>query len=152
MPPPRGRGAKSVALTAAETLHEALFQPWTRQDATPAFRWDPAEDVRYALRADYPSCNKSTTQHGANRLAALGLAALTAVPVQRGARVGCRRWAEHSNATNSPSSGLSGEIPRALPRSGHCSAIRVWRKDNRRSRILASWRFAGRAGSVWANL
>jgi hypothetical protein len=86
-PPPRGRGAKSVALTAAETLHEALFQPWTRQDATPAFRWDPAEDVRYALRADDPSGDKSTTQHGANRLAALGLAALTAVPVQRGARV-----------------------------------------------------------------
>jgi hypothetical protein len=54
-------------------LHEALFEPWTRQDPTPAFRWDPAEDVRYALRADDPSGQKSTTQHGANRLAALGL-------------------------------------------------------------------------------
>src|SRR5262249_19522827 len=51
-PPPRGRGKKAVTLTAAETLHEALFEPWTRRDPTPAFRWDPAEDVRYALRAD----------------------------------------------------------------------------------------------------
>ena len=86
-PPPRGRGKKAVTLTAAETLHEALFEPWSRHDPTPAFRWDPAEDVRYALRADDPSNEKSTTQHGANRLAALGLAALTATPVQRGRRV-----------------------------------------------------------------
>lgn len=86
-PPPRGRGKKAVTLTAAETLHEALFEPWIRQDPTPAFRWDPAEDVRYALRADDPSSEKSTTQHGANRLAALGLAVLTATPVQCGQRV-----------------------------------------------------------------
>lgn len=86
-PPPRGRGRKVVTLSAAEALHEALFEPWMRQDPTPAFRWDPAEDVRYALRADDPSAEKSTTQHGANRLAALGLPVLTAVPVQRGQRV-----------------------------------------------------------------
>jgi hypothetical protein len=86
-PPPRGRSKKAVTLTAAETLHEALFKPWTRHDPTPAFRWDPAEDVRYALRADDPSGEKSTTQHGANRLAALGLPALTVTPVQRGPRV-----------------------------------------------------------------
>jgi hypothetical protein len=86
-PPPRGRGRNAVALTAAETLHEALFEPWARRDPTPGFRWDPAEDVRYALRADDPSGEKSTTQHGANRLAALGLPILTVVPVQRGARV-----------------------------------------------------------------
>lgn len=85
--PSRGRGKKAVTLTAAEALHEALFQPWTRQDPTPAFRWDPAEDVRYALLADDPSGQKSTTQHGANRLAALGLPALTVAPAQRGARV-----------------------------------------------------------------
>jgi hypothetical protein len=85
-PPPRGRGRKVVTLTAAEALHEALFQPWTRQDPTPAFRWDPAEDVRYALRADDPSGEKPT-QHGANRLAALGLSVLTVTPAQRGKRV-----------------------------------------------------------------
>jgi hypothetical protein len=86
-PPPRGRGRKAVTLSAAETLHEALFEPWTRQDPTPAFRWDPAEDVRYALQANDPSGEKSTTQHGANRLAALGLPLLTVVPSQRGERV-----------------------------------------------------------------
>jgi hypothetical protein len=86
-PPPRGRGRNAVRLTAAGALHEALFQTWTRQDPTPAFRWDPAEDVRYALRADDPSGEKSTTQHGANRLAALGLPVLTVTPIQRGRRV-----------------------------------------------------------------
>jgi hypothetical protein len=86
-PPPRGRGKKAIALNATETLQEALFQPWVRQDPTPAFRWDPAEDVRYALQADDPSGEKSTTQHGANRLAALGFATLTATPAQRGQRV-----------------------------------------------------------------
>src|SRR5262245_39483829 len=86
-PPPRGRGRNAVTLTAAEVLHEALFQTWTRQDPTPAFRWDPAEDRRYALRADNPSGEKITTQHGANRLAALGLAVLTVTPTQRGKRV-----------------------------------------------------------------
>lgn len=86
-PPARGRGKSAVTPTAAETLLEALFQPWMRQDPTPAFRWDPAEDVRYALRADDPSGTKSTTQHGANRLAALGLAVLTAAPEMRGGRI-----------------------------------------------------------------
>jgi hypothetical protein len=86
-PPPRGRGKNAVTLSAAETLHEVLFEPWTRQDPTPAFRWDPAEDVRYALRADDPSGQRSTTQHGANRLAAFGLPILTVAPAQRGARI-----------------------------------------------------------------
>ena len=86
-PPPRGRGRSQVKLTAAETRQEALFAAWTRPDPTPAFRWDPAEDVRYALRADDPSGEKSTTQHGANRLAALGLPVLAGAPVQRGDRV-----------------------------------------------------------------
>ncbi|HEY1244716.1 MAG TPA: hypothetical protein VGF29_07780 [Hyphomicrobiaceae bacterium] len=86
-PPVRGRGRSQVRLTAAETLQEALFAPWARQDPTPAFRWDPAEDVRYALRADDPSGDKSTTQHGANRLAALGLPVLAVTPLQRGGRV-----------------------------------------------------------------
>ena len=46
--------------------------------------------LRYALRADDPSGNKSTTQHGANRLAALGLPVLTTTPEQRGERVRLR--------------------------------------------------------------
>jgi hypothetical protein len=86
-PPPRGRGKNRISLTPAETIEEALFFPWTRQDPTAGFRWDPQEDVRYALRASDPSGEKSTTQHGANRLAALELPVLTASPVQRGNRV-----------------------------------------------------------------
>lgn len=86
-PPARGRGKNAVTISAADAVREALFDPWQRADPTPSFRWDPAEDVRYALRADDPSGNKSTTQHGANRLAALGLAMLTATPQQRGKRV-----------------------------------------------------------------
>jgi hypothetical protein len=86
-PPPRGRGRTATHLTAADTMHEALFQPWSRQDPTPGFRWDHAEDVRYALRADDPSGNKATTQHGANRLAVFGLPVLTVTPGRRGARV-----------------------------------------------------------------
>ena len=78
---------RRLRLGAAEILHEVLFQPWSRSDPTPSFRWDLAEDVRYALRADDPSGAKSTTQHGANRLAVLGLPALAAVPERRGGRV-----------------------------------------------------------------
>ena len=67
-------------------MSEALFAPWTRPDATRSFRWDPHEDVRYALRATDPtdSKTKETTQHGANRLAAVGLSVLTVVPRSRG--------------------------------------------------------------------
>lgn len=89
-PPPRGRGKKAAALSAEDCLAEALFAPWARPDPTFAFRWDPAEDVRYALMADDPSSHKTTTQHGANRLAAVGLAALTAVPAARGSRLRLR--------------------------------------------------------------
>ena len=81
------RGPKRNQPTVSETdcLSEALFTPWVRPDATPSFRWDPHEDVRYAHRATDPTNakTKATTQHGANRLAAVGLAALTVVPRRR---------------------------------------------------------------------
>ena len=88
-PPPRGKGRKAVALSASECLAEALFQPWRREDPTFSFRWDPEEDVRYALMAGDPTdpAYKTRTQHGANRLAAVGLAALTLVPEMRAGRV-----------------------------------------------------------------
>ncbi len=87
-PPPRGRGKTAKTLSAAECLAEALFAPWRRQDPTFSFRWDPEEDMRYALMAGDPtdSANKAGTQHGANRLAAVGLAALTLVPETRAGR------------------------------------------------------------------
>lgn len=88
-PPPRGRGKRVVEVTAADCLGEALFATWARQDPTFSFRWDPAEDVRYALMYGDPSnaANKDGAQHGANRLGSIGLSLFTAVPTQRGGQV-----------------------------------------------------------------
>lgn len=88
-PPPRGKGKKAIKLTATECISEALFSSWHRDDPTHGFRWDPEEDVRYALMPGDPTAAayKGGTQHGANRLAALGLATLTVVPQRRGDRV-----------------------------------------------------------------
>lgn len=88
-PPPRGKGKTAVTLSASACLAEALFHPWHRSDPTFSFRWDPEEDVRYALMAGDPTdpAYKTGTQHGANRLAAVGLAALTVVPQTRAGRV-----------------------------------------------------------------
>jgi hypothetical protein len=88
-PPPRRRGKSAVSISASECLAETLFQPWHRNDPTFSFRWDPEEDVRYALMAGDPTdtAYKTGTQHGANRLAAVGLAALTLVPETRAGRV-----------------------------------------------------------------
>ena len=82
IPRERGAGRNKIRISEADCLREALFAPWQRPDATSSFRWDPNEDVRYALRARDPTDakTKETTQHGANRLAATGLSVLTVVP------------------------------------------------------------------------
>ena len=84
----RGSGRNEEFISPAACVTEALFVPWARPDAMPSFRWDPHEDVRYALRAtrrrpDHPEHQGETTQHGANRLTAVGLTALTVVPERR---------------------------------------------------------------------
>ncbi|MEB2344209.1 MAG: hypothetical protein OZ948_05670 [Deltaproteobacteria bacterium] len=62
-------------------IADALFAPWRRDDETDAFRWDPKEDQRYALRFDDPSeAGAAATVHGANRLATLAFASLTCAP------------------------------------------------------------------------
>lgn len=88
-PPVRGRGRQAVQLTPGQTLHEALFEVWQRQDPTPSFRWDPGEDVRYATMGGDPTdpAFKSGTQHGANRLAAVALPVLRLAAQARGTRV-----------------------------------------------------------------
>lgn len=88
-PPDRGKGRTKITVSEKDCLRQALFAPWTRPDATPSFRWDPNEDVRYALRARDPTDarTKETTQHGANRLAAIGLSVLTVAPQSRNGRV-----------------------------------------------------------------
>lgn len=70
-------------LNAPAMIAAALFAPWTREDETDGFRWDPMEDRRYALRFENPSTDAGRTQHGANRLAAIGLPALPGAAVQR---------------------------------------------------------------------
>lgn len=84
-PPDRGRGRQAVVVSAAACLSEALFEPWQRADRTDSFRWDLGEANRYALRAFKPSGDPTatTTQHGANRLAALALPLLPACAVSR---------------------------------------------------------------------
>lgn len=75
----RRRGARK---TEAEHLLHALFEPWRREEVSESFRWDPVADVRYAYRAGNPSNTryKQGTQHGANRLAAVGISVLTVFP------------------------------------------------------------------------
>lgn len=85
IPPKRGFGRNKSEIAETMCLREALFVPWKRLDKTDSFRWDPQEDVRHALRARDPTDQKTkeTTQHGANRLAAIGLSVLTVVPRRR---------------------------------------------------------------------
>ena len=89
MPLLRGSGRKKREVSETDCLHETLFLAWRRADRTDSFRWDPKEDVRYALRARNPTDakTKETTQHGANRLAAVGLSEFTVVPVRRSLEV-----------------------------------------------------------------
>jgi hypothetical protein len=70
-------------LNAPDYLRAALFVSWSRSDETDGFRWDPAEDRRYALRFKNPSGDAGRTEHGANRLASVGLAALPGAAVMR---------------------------------------------------------------------
>ena len=70
-------------LNSPAYLQAALFVPWSRIDETDGFRWDPAEDRRYALRFKNPSADAGRTVHGANRLASVGLAALPGAAVVR---------------------------------------------------------------------
>lgn len=74
---------KPPDLAAPAFIASALFGPWTRPDRTDGLRWDPAEDRRYALRANDPSGDPAGMQHGANRLAAIGLPALPGTVVRR---------------------------------------------------------------------
>lgn len=98
----------------------ALFIPWRREDPNDSFRWDPAEDRRYALRAINPSHEPGTTQHGANALAAV---ALPLFPV-----TAIRRRGETRVLTLMTRYGTSGQIEFTWP---------LWIRPARLSGILA---------------
>jgi hypothetical protein len=74
---------KAADLNDPQFIAATLFGPWTRSEATDSFRWDPIEDRRYALRARDPSGDPAGTQHGANRLGAIGLSAMSGTMVLR---------------------------------------------------------------------
>jgi hypothetical protein len=79
-------GKRAPDLNSSAYIGRALFQPWSRRDPTESFRWDFAEDRRYATRAINPSNDAPTTEHGANRLALLGLVCLQSAPVVQARR------------------------------------------------------------------
>jgi hypothetical protein len=65
-----------------EKIARALFGPWAYCDARLSFRWDPAEDRRYAYGWANPSDDCVWTEHGANLLAAMALPLFPAVPIR----------------------------------------------------------------------
>jgi hypothetical protein len=79
LPEKRGRDP-SYPNSAAECIAQALFSPWQRRDRPVGLRWDPNEAKRHAYQWRAPTKDPPTTQHGANRLAIVGLSALTCAP------------------------------------------------------------------------
>ena len=75
-----------------QSIYDACFLSWTRKDDTLSFRWDIAEDSRYAYRANAPTFDKQLVEHGANVLASIGLRTMTIVPIQssRGVQIATR--------------------------------------------------------------
>ncbi|MCC7157655.1 MAG: hypothetical protein IT161_23955 [Bryobacterales bacterium] len=70
----------------ADHLRKALFAPWKYEEEGRAFRWDPGEDRRYALRASDPAKGPDKeipSMWGANRLAFEALACFPSFPKGR---------------------------------------------------------------------
>lgn len=77
----------SYPKSAGECIGQALFAPWQRLDRPVGLRWDPEEAKRHAYQWRAPTKELPKTQHGANRLAIVGLSALTCAPIVSGGRV-----------------------------------------------------------------
>jgi hypothetical protein len=77
----------SYPKSAAACIEQALFAPWQRSDRPVGLRWDPEEARRHAYQWRAPTDEPPTTQHGAHRLAIVGLSALTCAPIVAGDRV-----------------------------------------------------------------
>lgn len=77
-----------IAATTRDLVRKALFSEWLYDDpvTNSTLRWDPADDVRHALRWRNPSGDparrNSGTVLGANRLAIEGLPAFPTAPVR----------------------------------------------------------------------
>jgi len=86
-----------AALTDADHLRRALFEPWDYLDDRPSLRWDPADFRPHALRAEDPSGDPIKTMRGANRLAVEALPLFPTVP--EGKRLGTVGFAERERET-----------------------------------------------------
>jgi hypothetical protein len=93
----KAKGASSLGDPVA--IERALFAAWRRADQTDSFQWDAEDLSLYALSARNPSSVAKKTEHGANRLAILGLLSFQTAP-QAG-----RRWATVDLATRGFSRG-----------------------------------------------
>ncbi len=77
-----------IADTTIEHLHKTLFETWRYDDPLKnhSLRWDPMDDIRYALRWNNPKGDKnrklSGSMWGANRLAIEALPMLPTIPVK----------------------------------------------------------------------
>jgi hypothetical protein len=85
--------------TTEEHLEKSLFADWTYDDPIKkhTMRWDPMDDIRYALRWDDPSGDKNREQYGsmwgANRLAIEALPFFPTQPI--GGRLATTGFAEN---------------------------------------------------------
>jgi len=93
-----GRPHAELTATLSAPLCAALFQPWTYSDALEncSLKFDPAEDLRYALRWANPSGDplrkKRGNMLGANRLAIEAIPLFVSITRSTDfATVGCRR-------------------------------------------------------------
>ena len=81
-----------IRATKADHIRKSLFEPWRYDDSVTnlTLRWDPVDDVRYALRWSNPSGDKTRKSAGsvlgANRLAIEGMPMLPTMP-QAGGRL-----------------------------------------------------------------
>lgn len=91
-----GTAGKLMVACTEDHIHSALVKPWIPTDEGCSFRWDPADDRRYAFLGEDPSDDKPKTLWGANRLA---FEALRLFPCVRGrdgiATVG---WRHHGGS------------------------------------------------------
>lgn len=66
--------------TANDAISRALFADWLRLDRPPGLRWDHEEGRQHAHQWAAPTTEQPTTEHGANRLALIGLSYVAVLP------------------------------------------------------------------------
>jgi CRISPR-associated endonuclease/helicase Cas3 len=74
-----------MGIVTVDQLRRSLWGPWRLDDPRLSFRWNPADDRRYAYAWGDPSDEEVRTEHGANLLAAFGLPLFPVVPTLAGA-------------------------------------------------------------------